>query len=113
MLGKGVPQLNGVFCEKNVTSAYLLHYVPSILGSDWSEQLIFICLWKKVCKKTGFHKAQTIPFKTPQTEVCCQIQGRILEGPRGLATLEVVVSSATGQMCLKGRNTGSWDTLLS
>lgn len=102
-----------MFCEKNSTSAYLLHCVPSVLGSEWSEQLIFICLWNKVCRKTGFHKAQTIPFKTPQTEVYCQIQCRILGELRGLATLEVVVSSATGQMCPKGRKTGSWGKLLN
>lgn len=96
-----------MFCEKNLTSAYLLHYVLTILGSEGSKQLILICLWNKVCRKTGFHKAQTIPFETPQTEVYCQIQGRIQEAPRGLATLEVVVSSATGQMVLKGRNTGN------
>lgn len=107
ILGEGVPQLNGMFCEKNLTSAYLLHYVLTILGSEGSKQLILICLWNKVCRKTGFHKAQTIPFETPQTEVYCQIQGRIQEAPRGLATLEVVVSSATGQMVLKGRNTGN------
>lgn len=93
------------FVKKILTSVYLLHYVLTILGSEGSKQLILICLWNKVCRKTGFHKAQTIPFETPQSEVDCQIQGRIREEPRGLAILEVVVSSATGQMFPKGRNT--------
>lgn len=93
------------FVKKILTSVYLLHYVLTILGSEGSKQLILICLWNKVCRKTGFHKAQIIPFETPQSEVDCQIQGRIREEPRGLAILEVVVSSATGQMFPKGRNT--------
>lgn len=107
ILEEGVPQLNGTFCEKILTSVYLFHYVLTILGSEGSKQLILICLWNKVCRKTGFHKAQTIPFETPQSEVHCQIQGRIREEPRGLAALEVVVSSAMGQMFPKGRNTGN------
>lgn len=112
ILGKGVPQFNGMFCErkKKLTSAYMLHYVPSILGSEESEQLILICLWNKVCRKTGFHKAQTIQFETPQTEVYCQIWGRILGEPRRLAALEAVVSSATGHMSPKGRNIRSCST---
>lgn len=105
ILGEGVPQLSGMFCEKILKSVYLLHHVLTILGSEGSRQLILICLWNKVCRKTGFHKAQTIPFETPQSEVYCQTQGWIREKPRGLATLEVVVSSATGQMFPKGRNT--------
>lgn len=96
-----------MFCEKILTSVYLLHHVLTTLGSEGSKQLILICLWNKVCRKTGFHKAQTIPFQTPQSEVYCQTQGWIQEKPRGLATLEVVVSSATGQMFPKGRNTGN------
>ena len=102
-----------MFCEKNSTSAYLLHYVPSVLGSEGSEELILICLWNEVCRKTGFHKAQTITFQPPQTEVYCQMRGRILGKPGGLAALEVVVSSAIGQLSLKGRNTGSRGKLLN
>lgn len=98
---------------KKFDTAYLLHYVPSALGWEGSEQLILIYLWNKVCRKTGFHKAQTIPFETPQTEVHCQIRGRILGEPRGLATLEVAVSSATGQMSPKSGNTGNWGKLLN
>lgn len=93
---------------KNFDICILAPLCPdTVLGSEGSKQLILICLWNKVCRKTGFHKAQTIPFETSQSEAHCQIQGRMREEPRGLATLEVVVSSATGQMFPKGRNTGN------
>lgn len=109
--GERSPTAKWHVLRKNSTSAYLLHYTPSVLGWEESKQLILIYLWNKVSRKTGFHKAQTISLRTPQTEAYCQIWGRILEEPRELATLEVMVSSDTGQMCPKGRNTGSWSKI--
>lgn len=113
ILGIGDPQLNGIFCGKKKTSAYLLHYVRAVLGWEGSKQLILIVYETKSLGKQDFTKPKPFHLKHHRLKSIAKSKAGSWGNPGDWQLWKLWYPQPQDRCPRGAENTEGWDKLLN